>query len=183
MQKPREGKQWLEKSLLLSTGIGSNEIIKTTFEALTKNDSALGNYKSALGNYKMFILYRDSLINEENTRATIQQQMQYEFDKKEALLKEEQVRQTAIAEEESKRQRLFLILVGSIGIAVAVIAGIVFRSLRITRMQKSIIEKQKHLVEVKQKEILDSIHYAKRIQQSLLPTENYIGRNLKKLKF
>ncbi len=42
------------------------------------------------------------------------------------------------------------------------------------------ISEQKHLVEEKQKEILDSIHYAKRIQNSLLPTDKYIERILKK---
>ena len=35
--------------------------------------------------------------------------------------------------------------------------------------------------EEKQKEILDSIFYARRIQRSLLTTEKYIGRNLKRL--
>ncbi|HWY13312.1 MAG TPA: hypothetical protein VN026_18425 [Bacteroidia bacterium] len=40
------------------------------------------------------------------------------------------------------------------------------------------IETQKRLVEEKQKDILDSIHYAKRIQTSLLPTEKYIDKIL-----
>jgi two-component system NtrC family sensor kinase len=40
---------------------------------------------------------------------------------------------------------------------------------------------QKHLLEEKQKEILDSIRYAKRIQTSLLPTESYITSRLNKL--
>lgn len=35
--------------------------------------------------------------------------------------------------------------------------------------------------EEKQKEILDSIHYAKRIQQSLMPTGKYIDKQLRKL--
>jgi len=49
----------------------------------------------------------------------------------------------------------------------------------IITLQKQEVEKQKDLVEAKQKEIVDSIHYAKKIQQSLLPTEKYIQRNLK----
>ena len=44
------------------------------------------------------------------------------------------------------------------------------------------IEKQKEMVEEKQKEILDSIHYAKRIQRALLPTEKYFEKNIKNLK-
>ena len=37
------------------------------------------------------------------------------------------------------------------------------------------------LVEEKQREILDSIHYAKRIQMALMPNENYISKKMKKL--
>ena len=37
------------------------------------------------------------------------------------------------------------------------------------------------MIEEKQKEILDSIHYAKRIQTALLTSEKYIERNLNKL--
>jgi hypothetical protein len=41
---------------------------------------------------------------------------------------------------------------------------------------------QKQLVEEKQKEILSSIEYAQRIQRSLLPTEKFIERIIKKNK-
>jgi len=36
-------------------------------------------------------------------------------------------------------------------------------------------------VEEHQKEIIDSITYARRIQRSLLPTEKYIDKNLNRL--
>ena len=45
--------------------------------------------------------------------------------------------------------------------------------------QKNEIENKNVLLEEKQKEILDSIHYAKRIQNTLLPSETYIGRHIK----
>jgi hypothetical protein len=45
-----------------------------------------------------------------------------------------------------------------------------------------IIEQQRDEVENKNKEITDSIHYARRIQKSLLPTEKYIERHLKRMK-
>ncbi|HYG50275.1 MAG TPA: hypothetical protein VD905_05195 [Flavobacteriales bacterium] len=44
--------------------------------------------------------------------------------------------------------------------------------------QKADIEQQKQVIEEKQKELLDSIHYARRIQTALLPTEKYIDKNL-----
>lgn len=43
------------------------------------------------------------------------------------------------------------------------------------------ISNGKKIIEEKQKEILDSIHYAKRIQQTLMPGERYIEKELKKL--
>lgn len=43
------------------------------------------------------------------------------------------------------------------------------------------VVKQKEIIEQKNKDITDSIHYAKRIQQALLPTYNYIDKSLKRL--
>jgi hypothetical protein len=48
--------------------------------------------------------------------------------------------------------------------------------------QKKVVEEQKHLVEEKQLEILDSIHYAKRIQNAHLPSEKYFVRSLGRLR-
>lgn len=44
--------------------------------------------------------------------------------------------------------------------------------------QKDEIENKNVLLEEKQKEILDSIHYARRIQRTLLPSEKYIARHV-----
>ena len=44
------------------------------------------------------------------------------------------------------------------------------------------IVQQKNIIEEKNKDITASIQYAKRIQQSLLPTEKYIARNMKRLR-
>ena len=107
--------------------------------------------------------------------------MQYEFDKKEAGERAEQDKQAAVDAAEKKKQAIILYSVIGGLMVVLVFAGFVFRSLRITRRQKQLIEQQKHLVEEKQKEILDSIHYARRIQTALLPTEKYIDKTLKRL--
>jgi hypothetical protein len=44
------------------------------------------------------------------------------------------------------------------------------------------INDQKKIIEEKNKDILDSMHYAKRIQRSQLPTDKYVERKLKELK-
>ena len=62
-----------------------------------------------------------------------------------------------------------------------------FKRFKITEQQKITIQKQKLLVDEKaadlaarQKEILDSINYAKRIQQAHLPSEVYISKHINK---
>jgi len=44
--------------------------------------------------------------------------------------------------------------------------------------QKDEVENQKHLIEEKQKEILDSIHYAKRLQEAILPPLKFIDEHV-----
>jgi hypothetical protein len=50
---------------------------------------------------------------------------------------------------------------------------------KVVERTKEIVS-QKHIIEEKQKEIIDSIRYARRIQSSLLPTERYIDKVLGK---
>lgn len=70
---------------------------------------------------------------------------------------------------EIKNQRNIIIFsVVSLGLAIA-ITIIITRSLAVTRKQKAIIQKQKAVVEKKNQDIADSIQYAQRIQQALLP--------------
>jgi serine phosphatase RsbU (regulator of sigma subunit) len=48
----------------------------------------------------------------------------------------------------------------------------------IIELQKTEVESQKHLVEEKQKEIIDSISYAKRLQEAILPPQAFIDKHL-----
>jgi adenylate cyclase len=102
----RAGREWLQKGLKVAKQIGSKDLIASSLGGLAVADSALGNYKSALENYKLYTLYKDSLSNNENTKKITQQQMQYEFDKKEALSKADQEKKDAVALEEIENQKL-----------------------------------------------------------------------------
>jgi serine phosphatase RsbU (regulator of sigma subunit) len=48
----------------------------------------------------------------------------------------------------------------------------------IIESQKTEVEAQKHLVEEKQKEIIDSISYAKRLQEAILPPQAFINKHI-----
>ncbi len=170
---------YLQRSVALSHEINDRRGAMLCYQSFSKLYSAVNNDLEALINYKQYIALRDSLFNEENTKKTVQLEMTYEFDKKEAAAKLEQEKKEALAMAESKKQRIIILSI--CGILLIVIAFAIFAYRSFLQKQKANLEilKQKQIIEEKQKEILDSIHYAKRIQAALLPSEKYIDRNLK----
>ena len=110
-----------------------------------------------------------------------------EFEKKKAVQRAEQEKLNAIHKEEKQQQQI-IILATIIGlIMIAVFALFVVNRLKLTRKQKATIEKQKKVVDEafymlheKNKEVMDSIHYAARIQRSLITSEKYIRKQLNK---
>ncbi len=179
---------FLNQGLELALKIRSGVDIVASYQALSQLDSSKANFKDAFAHYKLYILYRDSSINEKNATKNVQMQMQYDFDKKQladSLKISEERKLTAIKFEQEKKQRYFLY---SGLILVIIFAGFIFNRFKVTQKQKQIIERkeqetqqQKHLIEEKQKEILDSIKYARRIQSALITSEKYFEKSLNKL--
>ena len=182
LRKLSEAKKYLNDALSLSKEIGSKEDTKESYSGLAELDSTEGNWKGAVENYKMYIVYRDSLLNEENTKKTVRIEMQYDFDKKETQAKAEQDKKDAVAVAESRKQRIILYSVIGGLLLVILFAGFIYRSLIQIKKKNILITAQKKKIEEKQKEILDSIHYAKRIQDAILPRESYIEKTLRRLK-
>ncbi len=135
----------------------------------------------ALDAFTKYITLRDSLNNLEKQNQLARKDMQFEYDKKETVLKADQEKKEAVSNEEKKRQRIIIYSISFGFVLLLVLALVIFRSLQQNKKQNKIITEQKHLVEEKQKEILDSIHYAKRIQTSLLTNEKYINKTLNRL--
>jgi tetratricopeptide (TPR) repeat protein len=73
---------YLNDALILSMQMGTIEDIETSYEGLTRVDHLQGNLKQELEHYKQYIIYRDSIVNSKNTTKITQQQMQFDFDRK-----------------------------------------------------------------------------------------------------
>lgn len=115
-----------------------------------------------------------------------------EQERKEALVKAAQEKKDAVAEEEIQKQKL--VRNGFIGglMLVLVFASFIYNRFKVTQKQKIIIEQkeketqhqneiiteQKLLVEEKNREIVDSIEYALRIQTAILPPRKIVKQYL-----
>jgi tetratricopeptide (TPR) repeat protein/serine phosphatase RsbU (regulator of sigma subunit) len=145
---------------------------------------AKNDMKNALLSFKSFYNLNDSIFNMENARKTDRAELAYEFEKKEMTAEKEQEKKDLLTQAEIKRKNITLLFIIAVALAVLVIAIIIFRSLRITtkqkamiEVQKDIVERQKTEVEVKNKEIMDSITYAKRLQDAILPPLSLIQKH------
>ena len=177
--------EFCSRSLELGNEIGYLEYIakanKTLSQVFSAKDFAKHNGDKALAYYQSYIVSKDSI----DSKKAIQVEQQFYFDKKEELSKVEHAKQMAISEAEKKTQRTIIWSIASGLVCVLIFVFFIFRSLRITRKQKFIIEQkeretqlQKHLLEEKQKEILDSIFYAKRLQEAIFPPAEFISKNV-----
>jgi signal transduction histidine kinase len=86
-----EARKHLNDALVAAKEFGGKKIIAETCESLAKIDSATANWPQAYEAQKLSMLYRDSLLNEENSNKITEMRMQFEFDKKEDSLKLQQV--------------------------------------------------------------------------------------------
>ena len=146
--KYKEAAVYLNKALVLSKEIGSMESLLLSYEGLSKLDSAQGHFKQALEYYKLYIACRDSMFNEEDTKKTVQQQMQYEFDKKETETR-------AITDNELNKQK-FLRNSSITGFAVVLLfAGIFFRQRNKTK--KEMRRSDELLLNILPEEVADEI--------------------------
>jgi serine phosphatase RsbU (regulator of sigma subunit) len=180
-----EATKYLNESLQLYLKIGQIESISQIYFELSELEKLKKNFENSLQDYKMHIHYRDSLNKVEDNEKSIRAEMNYEFDQKENLVKLEQERQQAIAKEESEKQKALLYLFVVAFIFMVILAVFIFRSSqhkqkanRIILLQKQEVERQKNIVEDKQFQILSSINYAKRIQESILISEDQITAHI-----
>jgi adenylate cyclase len=92
LQKWDESRKYLNEALKTAREMGLIEGMEFCYYRLSKLDSATGHLPASFENYKLYVLYRDSIINQETTQKIARQKMQLEFDKSQKLAKAEQAR-------------------------------------------------------------------------------------------
>jgi serine phosphatase RsbU (regulator of sigma subunit)/Tfp pilus assembly protein PilF len=157
------------RALAISKDLGFPVNIMNAAKLMYQVYNGEKKWKEALDMHIIFSAMHDSVNSQEMRKQVIQKEIQNEYDKKETEMKAAEERRDLISQAESKRQRIAILLAAIIAISTGVIAILIFRSLKTTRRQKVIIEEQKVLVEQKNKDVLDSITYAKRLQDAILP--------------
>ncbi len=166
-----KAKESAERAYQICKELGLPEDVEMSTEMLSQIHKDLKNYKEGWRFFEIYIETRDSLRSKDNITEIIEQNAQFDFDKKRAVNEAEHKKDLEISKEKEKNQQL-------ITLGVIVILLIVFTSLIIILKRLKITRKQKEVIEYQKQEIVDSITYAKRIQEAILPTENFIKEQL-----
>lgn len=184
-RRPEQIVAVVNECLRLAGEIGdlSTQLQATAFAA--ENYESMGDYRNALICFKQYKKYNDSIVNAENIRQIHMAEARYDNDKKQTqieLLAEKQ--KLSETRQEKNKLYLYFAVVGLAALSVVIV--LLYRNNRneqkanaeLAHYNKE-VRQQKELVEEKNKEITDSINYARRIQQSLLTSHSYFRRHTK----
>jgi len=168
-----------EKALQLATDAGLLEGMRDATENLYLIALETNDFEAGLTNYQLFIEMRDSLVNAENQKGILRQSLQYQYEKEQLAdkLKIEQQKAESIVKDERLQKEAYWRWSLFVGLGLVALFGffmyqryrITSEQNRIIEAQKAEVERQKQLVDHKNKEITDSINYAERIQSAILP--------------
>lgn len=178
-KKYGEGVVYAEKALALAKDMGSLALTEEAHGALSELFDLSGNKEKALQHYKESIVVRDSLFNKENTEKTMRAEMNFEFERQKQQEKLLQEKRDALHDEEMKRQKwvIYFMTIGLLLILVFVF--VILRSYRQKQSANRMLEEKNTIIEEKNKSITDSINYARRIQNAILPDLDEIYKRLK----
>jgi serine phosphatase RsbU (regulator of sigma subunit) len=180
------------KALEIAGSSGLSSLSMEAYQDMSNNYVKLNDYKNAFKSYQNYIGIRDSIYNIETSRELTKKQLNFEFSQQQEIQNLIQDKKDAVAEKQIQKQKyirngLF------IGLSlIGLILFLVFRSLKRKKesnlflnkvnatlteqkfrlqRQNDQIEHQHKLIETKNREITDSIFYAKNIQTSLIPSK------------
>lgn len=189
----KEAKAYALKSFNISNDLGYPDRIKEAASILSEIYMHERNFEKALEMYALEIDMRDSILNLETERSTIQQQTKFEYDKQfvtDSIANEgeKKILVAQVAAEElktAKEKQAKYYLYGGLGF-LALFGLFIFNRFKVSQKQNKLIHKQKDeiheqkdLIEERNKEVMDSIVYAQRLQQAILPSKEEMHQELK----
>ncbi|MBI5219033.1 MAG: SpoIIE family protein phosphatase [Bacteroidia bacterium] len=200
-----EGIDYAQRCISMAKEAGALQSIKYANSHLSDAYEKMGNYKLALHYKNEFLFIKDSILKLEKNKLITDMDAKYQSEKKQKQI-ERQNSELIIKKAEIKQQSILrnAFVIGFM--LMLILAVVIYRSYiqkkksnillaeqkheieekndelnqqnEEIRTQRDEIELQKHIIEEKNQEVMDSIHYARRIQRAILPNEDILKQNV-----
>ena len=198
LNRNNESQTFLKAGLALAYEVNAVKRIAKAHLAIADLYFDIGNYKESVINYKKSNALRDSMFNDEKTLAIMSSRTKFQVEAKDRaieLLNAKSIlaeQRKKIADEQLKTSQSKLLLLFSVLGFSGILIGSLFwilkkrnKTNKLLQYQRDEIYKshgeisnQKAILEEKNREITDSIRYAKRLQDAILPTSKLVKEYL-----
>ena len=187
---------FLKQSLFVAQKVNADPILQQCYRNLSNFYDRLHDVENALRYYKLYISHKDTIISNRSTMQIAEAEALYALDEKDKQI--EYLRnENKLREIEAGEKNMINIWLISVLIFVFILTLVLYtqyrmqnRVNRVLNEQKDAINQQKNEIELqkesieksnialadKNKQITDSLEYAKRIQLSLLPNGNLLNK-------
>ncbi|MES2565305.1 MAG: tetratricopeptide repeat protein [Bacteroidota bacterium] len=166
----KKSEEYAKLSLDISTAIGRKEVQRNSYQTLAQVYALQKNFKDAYKYQLLLTDIKDSLSNNESNKQIAEMSAKYETEKKEEQIK--------LLEKDKKIQKTVRNSFIFAFALMLLLAGVSYQSFLNKRKANTQLAIKNELIEEKQKEILDSINYAKRIQTAILPPNRIVKEHL-----
>ncbi len=197
--------RYYEDAISIGNQLQLRNLLEHVYGSMASVSAEIGRYKDAYNYLRRHTTIKDSMLNEESVRAMTEMETKYQSEKKEMQInmlqqdqvidsleivkKEAEAAKIQAEKEEAAASRdkysIGLILVGIIAVLVFIGFIQIRRRGKLLSEQNTLINaKNEQLgiaygeIEEKNKDIMDSIQYAKRIQSAILPPNKIVKEYL-----
>lgn len=180
--------RYLNEALNIANEIGNKTTARDAYFELSKIYDEKNSPTLAFENFKKYTSLKDTILNIENTRTISKLQTLYETEKQRSRI-EFLEKERAQKELANKRKTIFILVLFIAFASLAVLALTLLRANNIKKRNNQILKEQASVITEKNKElnnrkleleqtnikISDSLQYAQKIQQALLPQKSMMN--------
>ncbi|MDQ3191066.1 MAG: tetratricopeptide repeat protein [Bacteroidota bacterium] len=174
-----------EKAIELLQKINAYDNLKTAYEQVVELYTETNDFKKAYEYHLLYVAMKDSVMSNEKEKKILELDLRHEFEQEQKIMELERQTAEAFLMAKSNQQKYYTYTFIAGFFIMIIIAGLIFKNNRskqksnkLLKEEKSKVENQKDLLEEKNKSITDSIHYAKRIQDAILKSQDHESHHL-----
>ncbi len=161
---------YIDSADVMSRKFNTYSVFADVYSCKSEIYEKQGDLKNAFLFFKRSAKAKDSVFSQRNSNNLNELEKKYETEKKEKQLSEKSSElkvQKAESDKQETQRNAFIVGFG----IVLILLVFIFKGYRQKQKANEIIQLQKQLVEEKNKDITDSINYAKKIQEAILPAK------------